>query len=120
MIRQFAFCATVGLLLVVVQDRVPTAPKDKTPPRPEPVAETRLLMESLNLANFHGLERLLKQHPTDADAWAFARGQALLIAETGNLLLLRPPQKRGQAEWLDRAAELQNSATSLARTVAGR
>ena len=77
-------------------------------------------MEGLNLPNFHGLERLLKQRPTDTDAWTFARGQALLIAESANLLLLRPPQKRGQSDWLDRAGELRDSAIALARSVANR
>src|SRR5439155_9804511 len=58
-------------------------------PKPEPIADTRLLMEALNQANFRGLERLLKNQPADMDAWTFARGQALVIAETGNLLMLR-------------------------------
>ena len=48
-------------------------------PKPEPVAETRLLMEALNQANFRGLERLLKDQPADAEAWTFARGQARLV-----------------------------------------
>src|SRR5262245_54671463 len=56
-------------------------------PRLEAVAETRLLMEGLSNANFRGLERILKEKPAANDAWTFARGQALLIAETGNLLL---------------------------------
>src|SRR4051812_28081921 len=70
--------------------RAPAAPKFV--PRFEAVAETRLLMEGLAHANYQGLERLLKEKPADADTWGFARGQALLIAETGNLLLLRPPR----------------------------
>jgi hypothetical protein len=119
-VRRLVFCALAGLLVVASQDNAPAAPKDKATPRPEPVAETRLLMEGLNQANFRGLERLLRQRPTDAEAWTFGRGQALLIAETGNLLLLRPPQKRGQAEWLDGAAELRDAAAALARSVANR
>lgn len=88
-------------------------------PKPEAVAETRLLMEGLNQANFRGLDKLLKEKPADAEAWIFARGQALLIAETGNLLMLRPPRNRGQDEWMDRAAELREAATAVARA-AGR
>jgi hypothetical protein len=86
-------------------------------PRPEPVAETRLLMEGLNQANFQGLERLLREKPATVEAWTFARGQALLIAETGNLLLLRPP-RQGQTVWMDRSADLRTAATRLARTAA--
>jgi hypothetical protein len=87
-------------------------------PRPEPVADTRLLMEGLNQANFRGLENLLRRKPEGTEAWTFVRGQALLIAETGNLLLLRPPRAEGRAAWLDRAAELRTSATRLARAAA--
>jgi hypothetical protein len=44
----------------------------------------------------------------------------LLIAETGNLLMLRPPRNQGQSVWMERAAELRNAATQLARTAAAR
>jgi hypothetical protein len=90
-------------------------------PKFDPVAETKLLMEGLNQANFRGLERHLKQKPADAESWAFARGQALLIAETGNLLLLRPP--RGQAAqdaWMQRSTELREAAVALARHAGNR
>lgn len=86
----------------------------------EPVAETRLLMEGLNQANFRGAERLLKEKPADAETWTFIRGQALLIAETGNLLMLRPPKNQGQDAWMTYAAALREAATDLARQAANR
>jgi hypothetical protein len=95
------------------------SPGSRPLPRPEAVAETRLLMEALNQTNFHGLERLLKDKPASAEAWTFARGQALLIAETGNLLLLRPP-RQGQTVWMDRSADLRTAATRLARAAGER
>jgi hypothetical protein len=95
-------------------------PVNDYPPRPEPVAETRLLMEALNLPNYRGLEKLLKQPPKELEAWSFARGQALLIAETGNLLMLRPPHNQGQLLWLERSAGLRTAATNLARAAAAR
>jgi hypothetical protein len=85
-----------------------------------PVAETRLLMEGLAAANFHGLENILRKKPKDLENWVFARGQALLIAETGNLLMLRPPRNKGEKAWQDRAADLRTSATQLARLMAKR
>jgi hypothetical protein len=94
------------------------APAPRPAPRLEPVAETRLLMEGLNQANLRGLEKLLKKEPADADAWVFARGQALLIAETGNLLMLRPPKNSGEPVWMDHASELRENASKLARTLA--
>lgn len=94
--------------------------KSKFSPSLEPVADTHLLMEGLNQANFRGLERILKQKPTEADAWNFARGQALLIAETGNLLLLRPPRNSGEEPWMARATDLRDAASGLARAAANR
>jgi hypothetical protein len=83
-------------------------------PRLVPVAETRLLMEGLAQPNFRGLEKLLKDKPEDAEAWTFARGQALLIAETGNLLMLRPPRNPAERLWMDRATDLRTAAAQLA------
>jgi hypothetical protein len=94
-------------------------PNPRVLPRPQPVAETRLLMDALNQANFQGLERLLHEKPATIDAWIFARGQALLIAECGNLLMIRPPTV-GRALWLDRCADLRAAATRLARAAADR
>jgi Cytochrome C' len=90
----------------------------KATPKLEPVAETRLLMEGLANANFRGLERILTQKPADVQAWTFARGQALLLAETANLLMVRPPRSQGQPVWFERAAELRTAATQLARFTA--
>ncbi|MBA4187015.1 MAG: hypothetical protein C0467_03255 [Planctomycetaceae bacterium] len=87
---------------------------------PEPIAETKLLMNGLAAANLRGLGKLLREKPTDAEAWAFARGQSLIIAETGNLLLMRPPRTAGQELWLGHAADLRDSADKLARAVAAK
>jgi hypothetical protein len=107
----------LGLLL-------PAAPVESQTPRraaPQltPVAETKLLMEGMAEANLRGLEGLLTKPPADAEAWRFARGQALLLAETGNLLLIRPPRSAGQDVWMDRATDLRDTAARLARAVAG-
>ena len=70
-------------------------------------------------ANFEGLSRLLREKPADPVAWTFIRGQGLLIAETGNLLLLRPPRDRNaQAEWNSRSVDLRVAATAVARAAA--
>lgn len=87
-------------------------------PRPEAVAETRLLMQGIDQPNFRGLENLLKSKPQDVETWSFLRGQALLIAESGNLLMLRPPRAEGREIWLERAGALRRVATRLARAAA--
>ena len=91
----------------------PSQPPSRERPKLEPVAETKLLMEGLMQANFRGLERNLKQRPVDDTAWVYARGQALLIAETGNLLLIRPPKSGGQDAWQELSTDLREKATRL-------
>jgi hypothetical protein len=109
-----------GLLAVLAVGWVTAQQAPKPVPKLEPVAETRLLCEGINLANFRGLERLLKEKPTEVAAWTFARGQALLIAENANLLMLRPPRNQGQDAWMTRATELRNAGTLLARSASDR
>ena len=94
--------------------------KAKVAPKLEPVAETKLLMEGLADPNLKGVEKLLKDRPKDAAAWTYARGQALILAETGNLLLIRPPKNQGGAEetWMTGATELRTAAAKLARAAA--
>lgn len=86
----------------------------KVTPKLEPIAETKLLMEGLAHANFRGIEQMLSKKPADDRSWTFARGQALLIAETANLLMLRPPKNEGQPVWFERSMELRKVATALA------
>lgn len=88
----------------------------KTPPKLQPVAETKLLMDGIADPNLKGLGQILKIRPKDAQAWGFARGQALLLAETGNLLLLRPPPgKEAQDAWMVLAGDMRDNATVLAK-----
>lgn len=104
--------------LVLLLSAVSAQPRPQ--PRPEAVAETKLLMEGMALPNFRGLDRNLRQKPAEPEAWGFLRGQALLVAETGNLLLLRPPKNAGQEAWNANAVQLRESAGRLARAAAER
>jgi len=134
---RLALLSGLGVLVLGVEALPQTLPQPRLQPRPQPqsqtqppasrpvprleaVAETRLLMEGMANANFRGLERLLKEKPAANEPWTFARGQALLIAEMGNLLLLRPPRNKGRDVWQERAMELRASATNLARVAATR
>jgi len=91
----------------------------KHAPKLTPVAETKLLMEGLANANFLGLEKILKGGEIDEESWTFARGQALLIAESANLLMLRPPNNPRQDAWMKAAEEMRESASQLVKTMAG-
>jgi hypothetical protein len=92
-----------------------STPPVKFVPKFEALAETPLLMDGLNLANYRSLEKHLKKKPADAETWTFARGQALIIAETGNLLLLRPPRNKGRDTWMKLAMANRDAAGALAR-----
>jgi hypothetical protein len=118
--RRGALLAVGMLLLGVPWGDTQAQNPQRVMPKLEPVAETRLLMEGIAHPNYRGVERLLKQKPADVQSWTFARGQALLIAEAANLLMLRPPRNQGQPVWFERAMELRKSASDLGRAVAER
>src|SRR5262249_46509538 len=128
MSRFLGLCVAILLLAQAGVSQTPQggpkgAPKGEAPkvsPKLQPIAETKLLMEGLAHANFPGLERLLKTKPAEQQTWTFARGQALLIAETANLLMLRPPRTQGQPVWFERSMDLRATATQLAQTIAKR
>jgi hypothetical protein len=92
----------------------------KFTPKFEVVGETRLLMEGLLNSNYRSLNKLLKTKPADLDTWVFARGQAIIIAETGNLLLLRPPRNTGRDTWMKIAMDMRSDAAALARAISAR
>jgi hypothetical protein len=103
------------------QQPQPQQPQPAFTPKFEALAETKLLMEGLAQANFLAVEKHLQgKGPADGDTWMFARGQALLIAETGNLLLLRPPRNEGRDTWMRRAMDMRQSAGELAQRLGNR
>jgi len=118
--RLVPLAVVVGFLCLTA-DATPQPPGAKSPARPKPkleaVAETKLLMEALLSTNQRGLSRNLGQQPPDAQAWVFARGQALILAESGNLLMLRPPKSGGTEEWMELASELRDRGTKLAKAI---
>ena len=115
------FAALVGLGGAFLSSAHSQPAKGKAAPKLEPVAETKLLMEGLADPNAKALGKLLAARPKDAEGWAFARGQALLLGEMGNLLLMRPPKtKAGEEAWQTHATDLRESAAALARAAAAK
>jgi hypothetical protein len=101
-------------------ERLPP-PEEAFTPKFEALAETKLLMEGLAQPNYRAVEKHLQDKgPQDGETWTFARGQALLIAETGNLLLLRPPRNAGRDTWMRRAMDMRQSAGTLSRRLGNR
>jgi hypothetical protein len=93
----------------------------KQPPRLEPIAETKLIMEGFTKPNYDGLTKTLAKKPTEQEAWVFARGQALLVAESANLLMIRPPRTKGQQDtWMQRSMEMRSAAKELGTVIAAK
>lgn len=106
--------AALLLILLTAAGVSPQGPARRPPPRLIPKASAGLLMRAMNAPNFTALGKRLRDKPADEEAWPFMRGQALLIAESGNLLMLRPPGNAGDTAWLRRCAELREAAGGLA------
>jgi hypothetical protein len=121
-LRLIVFIVMLGVILpgLVQSQTTPPRNKERVEVRLEPVAETSLLMEGMAQPNFRGLNRILKEKAPDQDGWVHARGQSLLLAETGNLLMLRPPKNQGQDIWYRHATALRDTSTKLARLTAAR
>ena len=116
----FALLAAGGSAQTLRTQPQPQQKNEKFTPKFEALAETRLLMEGMAHPNYRSLHRLLKEKPADNETWVFARGQALLLAETGNLLLLRPPRNNGRDTWMKLAMAMRDEAGELARKAAAR
>ena len=118
MTRTLLVAGLAALLMPIAGSSQPARP---SAPRLEPVAETRLLMEGLAQPNFKAVDRRLAAEPEDADSWKLARGQSLLMAETANLLMIRPPKgSRASELWMSRATDLREAASNLARATAAK
>src|SRR3954466_4505855 len=126
MIVRAAVLSGLACLLLTAGGPAPTAPRAEAQqpkqatftPKFEALAETRLLMEGMANPNYRSLHRLLKDKPADNETWAFARGQALLLAERGTLLLRRPPRNNGRDTWMKLAMAMRDEAAELARKTA--
>src|SRR5829696_346264 len=110
--RPLLLAGVAALVVPMAGSSQPARPV--APPRLEPVAETKLLMEGLAHPNFKAVDRRLKAEPADADEWKLVRGQSLLLAETANLLMIRPPKgARAEELWMGRATDLRDAAGKL-------
>jgi hypothetical protein len=119
MTRTLLLAGVAILMLPMAGASQPARPA--APMRLEPVAETKLLMEGLAHPNLQAVDRRLKAEPADAAEWKLVRGQSLLMAETANLLMIRPPRgARAEELWMGRATELRDAAGKLARSAAAK
>jgi hypothetical protein len=85
------------------------------PPPFKPVADTKLLMQSVVDPNADIIWEAVKTidspagteeiRPRSSEEWAAVRNAAVAVAESGNLLMLAPRAKDG-GEWMKRAQDM--------------
>ncbi|HEV3262542.1 MAG TPA: cytochrome c [Gemmataceae bacterium] len=114
------FLILLAPALLLAADAPPKGNKIKSEPQLEPVAKTVQLMRGINVPNFIALDRMLRHKAEVPEVWEMIGGHARLIAENGNLLLLRPPRKKGRDAWLELAARLRTKAKQLAEDAEAR
>jgi hypothetical protein len=115
----------IVLAVLAIGIALPAGAQERKAPATTPklvsVAETKLIMEGLTLPNYRGLAEHVDKKPANVEGWTVVRGQALLIAESGNLLMLRPPKnQQGQDAWMRHATDLREAGTDVARQAANR
>ena len=108
------FVVPVGLALgaFALSPRT-TARAEEKPPAPVPV-DTNMhdFMEGVFQAPYRRLKAGLAAEPKDAAGWKAVRSDALILAEGGNLLLLRKAPKDA-AEWAKHSAASRDSGADL-------
>lgn len=104
-----------SLAVLVSALALPACSRAPEPPPFKPVADTKLLMQSVvdptadeiwdsvrTIITKDGVEEI---RPRTNEEWQTVRNQAVALAESGNLLMMVPRAKDG-GEWMQRAREL--------------
>ena len=105
----------VGLLNVMLASRAMTARADSpTPPnQPRPVEkDMHEFMEYIFQPTYKRLKHSIAGEPADNNAWKGIKADALILAEGGNLLLLRSP-KVDATVWGELSAAVRESGGNL-------
>jgi hypothetical protein len=100
----------LGALALYPSDR---ARAEEKVPAPVPVnTNMHDFMEGVFQAPYRRLKAALAAEPKDAAGWKAVRSDALILAEGGNLLLLRKPPKDA-AEWAKHSAASRDAGADL-------
>lgn len=105
----------VGSLLMIMTNRSMTASAQPQPPKaqPSPVEkDMHEFMEYVFQPTYKRLQQAMATEPADNDAWKCIKADSLMLAEGGNLLLHRSPEKEAAA-WNDLSAAVRESGSSL-------
>jgi len=108
------FLAAGSALLVDPRSRAAEPAPDAAKPEPTKPIETGMhqLMEYYFQPSYVRLKERLAAEPADKAAWRAVKGDALVLAEGGNLLLSRVPAKDGK-DWIRHSIESRDAAEKM-------
>jgi hypothetical protein len=78
-----------------------------------PLTDVHGLMEYVVEGNFEDLKAAVKERPADAKAWRRVYSLSTMLAESGNLLLMRKPDEANAKEWTSLSVGLRKSGGEL-------
>lgn len=105
----------VGSLLVISTERSTTAHADTptTQSQPQPVdKDMHEFMEYVFQPTYKRLKQAMAAEPADKSIWKGIKSDSLILAEGGNLLLLRKPQEDA-ASWDELSSSMRESGSLL-------
>ena len=104
----YAFALIFCVSLAVNLPRSISADEEGNAPRMKPVEDdVHEFMEYAFEPFFHALKESMAEAPKDGKAWKPVKANSLILAENGNLLMLRGPEENN-AEWNKLAADLRD------------
>lgn len=71
-------------------------------------------MEYINQPTYKRLKAAMQAEPTDNQGWLELKSGSLILAETGNLIMLRGPQEE-RGEWTEYAKSVRQEASQMYR-----
>ncbi len=85
------------------------APASKKSDAGQPVEpDMHEFMEYVFQPTYKRLKTVMAAEPSDNQAWKSIKADSLILAEGGNLLLIRQPEKKA-ADWVNHAEQVRNS-----------
>lgn len=108
-----AIATAAGVFVAGPLARTARGAEDAPPAGPVPVEPNpHEFMEYVNQPNYRQLRQALAQEPKDEKAWESVTSSSLVLAESGNLLLFRPPNENADA-WKRHAVSVREQGSKL-------
>ena len=109
----FSLLAVAAIAWCSVSPALQAAPEADTKTAPKPVeADMHEFMEYVFEPTFRRLKPAMATAPADNKAWKAIKADSLILAEGGNLLLARQPEKDA-ADWIRHSVQVRETGGQL-------